>query len=53
MDGFVYARPVRWMYRRGGQRATRQVRWTAEKFHGMGPHRLRGTVRYFRRKPHQ
>jgi RNA-directed DNA polymerase len=46
MDSFVYARLVRWMYRRGGQRATRRVRWTAEQFHGMGLYRLRGTVRY-------
>jgi RNA-directed DNA polymerase len=46
MDSFVYARLVRWLYRRGGQRATRWVRWTAEQFHGMGLYRLRGTVRY-------
>ncbi|HUI66364.1 MAG TPA: group II intron maturase-specific domain-containing protein [Bacteroidota bacterium] len=46
MDSFVYARLVRWMYRRGGQRATRQVRWTADQFRGMGLYRLRGTVRY-------
>jgi RNA-directed DNA polymerase len=46
MDRFVYERLVRWLYRRGGQRATRRVLWTAEQFHGMGLHRLRGTVRY-------
>jgi group II intron reverse transcriptase/maturase len=46
MDSFVYERLVRWLYRRGGQRATRWVRWTAEQFHGMGLYRLRGTVRY-------
>jgi RNA-directed DNA polymerase len=46
MDSFVWARLVRWMYRRGGQRATRRVQWTAEQFHGMGLYRLRGTVRY-------
>jgi group II intron reverse transcriptase/maturase len=46
MDSFVYGRLVRWMYRRGGQRATRRVLWTAEQFHGMGLYRLRGTVRY-------
>ena len=43
---FVYERLVRWLHRRGGQRATRWVRWTAEQFHGMGLYRLRGTVRY-------
>jgi RNA-directed DNA polymerase len=46
MDSFVYERLVRWLYRRGGQRVTRRVRWTAEQFHGMGLYRLRGTVRY-------
>jgi RNA-directed DNA polymerase len=46
MDSFVYERLVRWLYRRGGQRATRWVSWTAEQFHGMGLYRLRGTVRY-------
>ena len=46
MDSFVYERLVRWLHRRGGQRATRRVLWTAEQFHGMGLHRLRGTVRY-------
>jgi len=46
MDSFVYERLVRWMYRRGGQRATRRVHWTAEQFHDMGLYRLRGTVRY-------
>ena len=46
MDSFVYERLVRWLYRRGGQRATRWVHWTAEQFHGMGLYRLRGTVRY-------
>jgi hypothetical protein len=46
MDSFVWARLVRWMYRRGGQRRARGIRWTAEQFHGMGLYRLRGTVRY-------
>jgi RNA-directed DNA polymerase len=46
MDRFVYERLVRWMCRRGGQRATRRVLWTAAQFHGMGLYRLRGTVRY-------
>src|SRR4051812_24140927 len=45
-SSFVYERLVRWLHRRGGQRATRWVRWTAEQFHGMGLYRLRGTVRY-------
>ena len=46
MDSFVYERLVGWLYRRGGQRKTRRVLWTAEQFHGMGLYRLRGTVRY-------
>ena len=46
MDSFVYERLVRWMYRRGGQRMTRRVLWSAEQFPGMGLYRLRGTVRY-------
>ena len=46
MDSFVYERLVRWLYRRGGQRPTRRVHWTADQFHGMGLYRLRGTVRY-------
>jgi len=46
MDSFVHERLVRWLYRRGGQRKTRRVLWTAEQFHGMGLYRLRGTVRY-------
>ena len=46
MDSFVYERLVRWMHRRGGQRATRRVQWTAAQFHGMGLYRLRGTVQY-------
>ena len=46
MDSFVYERLVRWLYRRGGQRATRRVLWTAEQFREMGLYRLRGTVRY-------
>ena len=46
MDRFVYARLVRWLYRRGGQRKTRRCIWTAEQFWAMGLHRLRGTVKY-------
>jgi hypothetical protein len=46
MDSFVYERLVRWLHRRGGQRAARRVLWTAEQFRGMGLYRLRGTVRY-------
>jgi RNA-directed DNA polymerase len=46
MDSFVYERLVRWLHRRGGQRAMRRGLWTAEQFRGMGLYRLRGTVRY-------
>jgi RNA-directed DNA polymerase len=46
MDRFVYSRLVRWLYRRGGQRATRRGLWSSEQFWGMGLYRLRGTVRY-------
>jgi len=46
MDSFVYVRLVRWFYRRGGQRATKRAPWTSQQLHGMGLHRLRGTVRY-------
>jgi RNA-directed DNA polymerase len=46
MDGFVYRRLTRWLYRRGGQRAGRSVKWTSQMFWDMGLHRLQGTVRY-------
>ena len=46
MDSFVYSRLLRWLYRRGGQRKTRRIRWTSAQFHGMGLYRLRGTIRY-------
>jgi group II intron reverse transcriptase/maturase len=46
MDSFVYMRLLRWMYRRGGQRKTRRVRWSSQQFWEMGLYRLRGTVRY-------
>jgi RNA-directed DNA polymerase len=46
MDSFVYRRLTRWLYRRGGQRARRSVRWTSQSFWAMGLHKLQGTVRY-------
>jgi RNA-directed DNA polymerase len=46
VDSFVYMRLLRWLYRRGGQRKTRRVRWTHQQFWEMGLYRLRGTVRY-------
>jgi len=46
VDRFVYARLVRWLFRRGGQRQGRRENWTSERFWGMGLYRLRGTVRY-------
>jgi hypothetical protein len=46
MDGFVYRRLTGWLYRRGGQRAQRSIKWTSPMFWNMGLHRLPGTVRY-------
>jgi len=46
MDRFVYSRLMRWLYRRGGQRASRRSIRTSEQFWAMGLYRLRGTVRY-------
>ena len=47
IDGYVYARLMRWMRRRGGQRArTRWDAWPRERLHQMGLYQLRGTVRY-------
>ena len=47
LDEYVYGRLSRWLYRRGGQRTQAQLeRWPRERLHGMGLHRLRGTVRY-------
>jgi len=46
MDDFVYRRLVRWLHRRGGQRAQRRIQWTPAHFYGMGLYQLRGTVRY-------
>ena len=47
MDGYVHKRILRWMWRRGGQRRTlwRQD-WPSARLHGIGLHRLRGTVKY-------
>ena len=47
LDDYVYSRVLRWQWRRGGQRTRfRYDRWPRERLHGMGLHRLRGTVRY-------
>ena len=48
IDEYVYDRLVRWMQRRGGQRARyRWNAWPRERLHAeMGLHRLRGTVCY-------
>jgi group II intron reverse transcriptase/maturase len=47
LDEYVYGRLTRWLWRRGGQRTRfRRDRWPRERFHGMGLHRLRGTVCY-------
>lgn len=46
MDRYVYQRLTRWLYRRGGQRARRFVKWTSQMFWDMGLHKLQGTVRY-------
>jgi len=47
MDGYVYKRLMHWLWRRGGQRRGLQREdWPSARLHGMGLHRLRGTVRY-------
>jgi len=48
IDGYVYRRLTRWMYRRGGQRSRyRADAWPGERLHTeMGLYRLRGTVCY-------
>ena len=46
MDGFVYRRLTRWLYRRGGQRPGRKIKWTSQGFWDLGLFKLRGTVRY-------
>jgi len=47
IDDYVYRRLVRWLWRRGGQRSRfRRDRWPSERFHRMGLHQLRTSVRY-------
>lgn len=47
VDAYVYVRLMRWLYRRGGQRARRRAQdWPQDRFYTMGLHRLQGTVRY-------
>jgi RNA-directed DNA polymerase len=46
LDRYVYERLVRWLYRRGGQRAGRVEKWTHDRFVSMGLYRLRATVKY-------
>lgn len=47
VDEYVYERLIRWKWRRGGQRTRfRRDEWPRERFHGIGLHRLRGTVKY-------
>jgi len=47
IDDYVHWRITRWMWRRGGQRRrSRSSKWPHERLHGMGLHRLRGTVEY-------
>lgn len=47
IDDYVYERLRRWHWRRGGQRARhRAAAWPDERYHALGLHRLRGTVRY-------
>ncbi|MBM3797193.1 MAG: group II intron reverse transcriptase/maturase [Acidobacteria bacterium] len=46
MDGFVVRSLRRWQYRRGGQRPTKREPFTGELLHGMGLHKLMGTVKY-------
>lgn len=47
MDGYVYRRIKRWLWRRGGQRARlHPYKWSADRLLGLGLHRLRGTVCY-------
>ena len=46
MDGFVVKSLRRWQYRRGGQRPTKRVPFTGDQLHGMGLHKLMGTVKY-------
>jgi RNA-directed DNA polymerase len=46
MDRYVVRSLRRWQYRRGGQRPTKRPPWTGDQLHGMGLHRLMGTVQY-------
>jgi len=46
MDGFVVKSLLRWQYRRGGQRPAKREPFTGELLHGMGLHKLMGTVKY-------
>jgi len=47
VDAYVYVRLMRWLYRRGGQRAQRRAqKWPQDRFYTMGLHRLQGAVRY-------
>jgi group II intron reverse transcriptase/maturase len=47
IDGYVHRRILRWMNRRAGQRRYFWAdRWPMQRLHGMGLHRLRGTVRF-------
>jgi len=47
VDDYVRGRILRWQWKRGGQRrGMRLDQWPAERLHGMGLHRLRGTVAY-------
>ena len=46
MDYFVIRSLRRWQYRRGGQRATKRAPFTGDQLHGMGLHKLMGTVKY-------
>ena len=47
LDEYVYRRILRLMWRAGGQRKRfRRDRWPRQRLHGMGLHRLRGTVKY-------
>ena len=47
VDDYVRERLCRWKMRRGGQRVNfRFDEWPRERFHGLGLHRLRSTVKY-------
>jgi group II intron reverse transcriptase/maturase len=47
VDDYVYARLLQWKKRRGGQRTLFwRSDWPRARFHGLGLHKLQGTVRY-------